>query len=74
MPGENSQALGKVLIISEDNKPANPDDNGGGGTVVFTFDLGIRMDEVHILDIDDYTLAGTVRAYSDAERRQPVGL
>ncbi len=65
MPGENSQALGKVLIISEDNKPANPDDNGGGGTVVFTFDLGIRMDEVHILDIDDYTLAGTVRAYSD---------
>ena len=65
MPGENSQALGKVLIISEDNKPANPDDNGGGGTVIFTFDLGIRMDEVHILDIDDYTLAGTVRAYSD---------
>ncbi len=65
MPGENSQALGKVLIISEDNKPANPDDNAGGGTVIFTFDLGIRMDEVHILDIDDYTLAGTVRAYSD---------
>ena len=67
-PGENGAAHGKLLIISEDNNPANPDDNGGGGTVVFTFDVGVRMDEVHVVDVADVARAGTVRAYSD-----PVG-
>ena len=65
-PGENNLAQGKVLIISEDNDPSNPDDNGGGGTVIFTFDVGVRMDDVQIVDVADVARAGAVRAFSDA--------
>lgn len=64
-PGENGLALGKVLVLSEDNDPDDPDDNGGGGQMVFTFDVGVRMDDVYIVDVDDYEATGMVRAYSD---------
>ncbi len=64
-PGRNNQALGKILIVSQDNNSASPDDNAGGGTLIFTFDLGVRMDDVYMLDIDDEPAAGVVRAYSD---------
>ena len=71
-PGVNDRALGKVLIIAERNNPTDPDDNADGGTLVFTFDYSVRMDEVQILDIDDTHAAGVVRAYSDAAGDQLV--
>ncbi|HXF60976.1 MAG TPA: pilus assembly protein TadG-related protein, partial [Caldilineaceae bacterium] len=64
-PGRNSAPLGKVLIVAESNNPSNPDDAANGGSVVMTFDFPVRVDEVHILDIDDASAAGTVKAYSD---------
>jgi hypothetical protein len=39
-------------VISEDNNSANPNDNATGGTLTFTFNAAIQMDEVHLLDID----------------------
>ncbi|MCC6168297.1 MAG: choice-of-anchor A family protein [Caldilineaceae bacterium] len=63
-PGENRTPQGKVLIVAESNNPAMPDDAAGGGTLVFAFDYPVRIDEVHILDIDDAGAAGTVKAYS----------
>ena len=64
-PGQNGLALGKLLILSEDNDAGDPDDNGGGGELVFTFDVGVRMDDVYMVDVDDHEAGGTVRAYSD---------
>ena len=65
MPGSNSTALGKTLIIAENSNAANPDDNANGGTIIFTFDYSVRIDDVQILDIDNNSAAGTIRAYSD---------
>ncbi|MFQ5524510.1 MAG: hypothetical protein ACE5F5_13220, partial [Acidimicrobiia bacterium] len=64
-PGQNSLPLGKVLIISEDNDPSDPDDNAGGGTIIFTFDRPVPLEMVGILDID-VGEGGTVTAF-DAE-------
>jgi len=51
--GENKIPQGKILIISEDNDPNDPDDKGDGGTITFTFNQAMRIDEVHVLDIDE---------------------
>ncbi len=64
MPGVNSAALGKILIISEDGSSSNPDDNGNGGVIKFTFSQGLRVDQVQILDIDNDEAGGTVKAYN----------
>ncbi len=64
-PGQNSQSLGNLLIISEDGDTNDPDDNGAGGTMIFTFDMPVRMDDVYVVDTDDYEAGGEVRAYSD---------
>ena len=61
-PGQNDTALGNVLIISEDGDSSDPDDNRGGGTIIFTFDQPARVDEVVILDIDE-GMAGDVAAF-----------
>ncbi len=53
MPGENRHALGNVLILSEDGKTWNPDDDDSGGTFVFTFDASVEVSEVHLLDIEE---------------------
>ena len=50
--GENSDSLGNVLIISEDGDSGNPDDNAAGGTLIFTFDHPVQLDEIRLLDID----------------------
>ena len=65
MPGRNSEPLGKVLVVAEDSNAANPDDTANGGTLIFTFDYPVRIDEVRILDIDNAAAAGTIKAYSD---------
>ncbi|OUC08963.1 hypothetical protein RY27_05845, partial [Litorilinea aerophila] len=69
-PGENNRAQGKVLIISEDGDMSDPDDNGSGGTILFTFDHPVQIDQVHILDIDDDEAGGWVAAYSDSGGQQ----
>lgn len=64
-PGQNSTPQGKVLIVAESNNSADPDDSAGGGSLIFTFAMPVRVDEVRILDIDDVNAAGTIKAYSD---------
>jgi hypothetical protein len=71
-PGVNDRALGKVLIVAERNNPADPDDNANGGTLIFTFDYPVRMDEVQILDIDHMGEAGVVLAYSDVAGKKLI--
>ncbi|WP_182870577.1 SdrD B-like domain-containing protein [Rhodopirellula sp. JC639] len=58
--GENSVALGNVLIISEDGDSNDPDDEAHGGTVTFTFDTAVRIDHIGLLDIDSDESGGTV--------------
>ncbi|WP_253155892.1 RHS repeat-associated core domain-containing protein [Stieleria tagensis] len=50
--GENSIAQGNLLIISEDADARDPDDVAAGGTLIFTFDTPVGLDEVSILDLD----------------------
>ena len=50
--GVNDQSLNNILIISENNNPSNPDDNASGGTLIFTFDQAVMLDEISLLDID----------------------
>ncbi|MCB1877244.1 MAG: RICIN domain-containing protein, partial [Chromatiales bacterium] len=59
--GANSQAQGKVLIISEDANSANPDDNAGGGMLIFSFAQAVRLDSLGILDIEE--AGGSVQAF-----------
>ncbi|MCS7466785.1 hypothetical protein NZK35_09035 [Stieleria sp. ICT_E10.1] len=58
--GENNQALGNVLIISEDGDSNDPDDEAHGGTITFTFDTAVRIDHIGLLDIDTNENGGTV--------------
>ncbi|MEM7351343.1 MAG: SdrD B-like domain-containing protein [Acidobacteriota bacterium] len=61
-PGQNLVALGNVLILSEDGDVTDPDDNAGGGTLIFDFANEVRIDRVAILDIDE-GMGGTVTAF-----------
>ncbi|MEM8578889.1 MAG: Ig-like domain-containing protein, partial [Pseudomonadota bacterium] len=45
--------LKKVLIISEDGKSNDPDDNGGGGTLRFVFDEPASVKSLTFLDIEE---------------------
>ena len=40
------------MIISEDRSVNDPDDEAGGGQIVFLFDNPVPLDFVEILDID----------------------
>lgn len=51
-PYSNCVPLGYVLIVQESNK-STPDDNAGGGTILFTFDTPIAVETLYILDIDE---------------------
>ena len=51
-PGRNATPMGKVLIVQE-NSTNTPDDNANGGSLIFTFDYGVNIDDVQIVDIDD---------------------
>ncbi len=63
-PGENCTPLGNLLIVAEDIVDANndtivddPDDEAGGGTIVFTFDSPVNPIRMVIMDIDAETAA-----------------
>ncbi|GAB5443698.1 MAG: hypothetical protein Fues2KO_40470 [Fuerstiella sp.] len=49
---KNDVARGNVLIISEDADASDPDDNGRGGKLIFTFDEPTSVDEIGLLDVD----------------------
>ncbi len=48
-----ADALGKVLIISEDNDSSDPDDLAGGGVLRFEFDQLVSFDVIGILDNEE---------------------
>jgi len=50
--GENCIPIGNVLIIQESNK-IYPDDNGGGGSIMFHFDDPVLVSDVGMMDIDE---------------------
>ena len=60
--GENLEALGNVLIISEDGDASDPDDNGSGGSIFFNFDAPVDVTGVKILDTDFSEIGGMVIA------------
>lgn len=45
--------LGGVLIVSEDGDRCDPDDNAGGGTLVFEFDGAVKIKSLTFLDIEE---------------------
>ncbi len=51
--GENCQALGLVMIISEDNDANDPDDECCGGMIRVDYDDPVSNLEVGILDIEE---------------------
>jgi len=59
--GENKFLLGHCIIIAEnivDTTPADgliddPDDDSGGGTITFTFDIPINIEGLVLLDIEE---------------------
>ncbi len=43
---------GHILILSEDGDRCDPDDNAGGGTLLFDFDAPVRVESLDFIDID----------------------
>ncbi len=69
--GENSMALGNLVIIAEnatdsdgDGLIDNPDDEAGGGTLTFDFDTPRYIVGLDVLDIEQS--GSSVRAFSSA--------
>lgn len=60
--GENAVPLGKVLIISESGDQSDPDDNAGGGEIIFAFDSPVFIGTANILDIDE-GWGGSLKAF-----------
>ena len=56
----NTEALGNVLIISEDGDSSDPDDDARGGTFTFTFDEPVTLNHLELLDIDSNEQGGSV--------------
>lgn len=59
----NTTPLGNVLIISEDGKSYDPDDNYRGGDLKFKFDKEVRVDSVSLLDIDRGESGGKIKLF-----------
>ena len=55
----NTTGLGKVLIVQERDSNI-PDDNAGGGRLVFEFACPVRVDSIQVLDIDNDENGGSV--------------
>ncbi len=58
--GENSRALGNILIISEDADSSDPDDNASGGTLIFSFDNPVDITQVNVIDVDSNEPGGQI--------------
>jgi len=44
---------GNAVIISEDNDSSDPDDNAGGGTISFDFEVPSEVVSLNILDVEE---------------------
>ena len=62
---DNDTPLGNVLILSEDGDTSDPDDNAGGGVLVFTWDELVTLDNITMLDIDSNEAGGTIATFFD---------
>jgi hypothetical protein len=69
-PGENCEALGKILIVAEnlgdsnnDNLVDDPDDEAGGGVIDILFTDPIIFESCTFIDIEEH--GGTVELWSD---------
>ncbi|MEL6266566.1 MAG: SdrD B-like domain-containing protein, partial [Pseudomonadota bacterium] len=51
--------LGNILIISEDGDSSDPDDNAGGGSLTFDFDLPAKVFDIKVIDTEE---GGTITA------------
>ncbi|MEM6468605.1 MAG: SdrD B-like domain-containing protein [Planctomycetota bacterium] len=56
----NENALGNILIISEDGDTSDPDDDAQGGTFTFSFEEPVTIDFLELLDIDNDESGGSV--------------
>jgi hypothetical protein len=72
-PGENSEALGKLIIIAENDVDSNndglvddPDDEGEGGTLFFDFDAPVEVISVRVIDIDAGETGGFIRSFDSS--------
>ncbi|MEO1288104.1 MAG: hypothetical protein AAFV93_10055, partial [Chloroflexota bacterium] len=64
-PGENSVALGNVIIISEDGDTSDPDDNGSGGQIIFDYTNPVNVAYIYMLDQDNDGVAATVELFDN---------
>ncbi|NER38710.1 MAG: PEP-CTERM sorting domain-containing protein [Oscillatoria sp. SIO1A7] len=62
-PSFGTAPQGNVLIISEDGDSSDPDDNAGGGTIIFSFTEAVSLDKLAILDLDE-PRQGYIRAFN----------
>lgn len=59
----NGLSRGKILIISADGNSADPNDLDAPGQIAFDFAVPVRLDEVHIIDVERGEGGGTVVAF-----------
>ncbi len=62
-----SNALGGVLIISEDGDSSDPDDNASGGSIFFDFDDAVTIKGITFKDIEETNEPGTLIRFFDAD-------
>ena len=61
-----SDTLKGLLIISEDGDSTDPDDNDGGGKLIFDFDNVVTMKSITFKDIEESAGKGTQIIFYDA--------
>ncbi len=59
----NTTALNNLLILSEDGDQSDPDDNAGGGTLVFAWEDTVTIDTVTLVDIDANEANGSISLF-----------
>jgi RHS repeat-associated protein len=59
----NDEYFGRILIISEDADATDPDDRAAGGTLIFSFDNLVMIDDIRLLDVDQNETA-TFRTFN----------
>ena len=72
MPGQNDEYLHKILIIAEDDVDTNPadglvddpDDEAGGGKIIFQFDRDVDILSAKIIDIEEN--GGYIKTYDSS--------
>lgn len=61
---------GNILIVQENPLPGPPDDNGGGGTLSFSFSTSVQMVSIDVFDME---LGSNIQLFSDAAFTNQIG-